>query len=413
MLETARQVLTNLEFWKYVSIPFVAAVVGWATNWVAIQLTFYPLEFVGKKPWLGWQGIIPSKAEKMAAIFAESTMFELGTLPELFDQMEPDRVAHHVDSYVKPRIDEWMGQALFLSGYGPAWNLTPELVKGQIRDRVRRRLPGVLERLLAEISERIEDLLDFKHMLVDMLSHNKRLLNRLFLESGSAEFRFIVRSGFHFGFLFGLVQLAVWIVYPAWWVLPVFGLAVGWVTNWIALNLVFRPLHPTRIGPWTLQGLFLRRQKEVAAVWCRMVTREVITIRQLFEAMLHGPRSERTRHLIRAHMEPLADEALGLLQPAAGLVVGTRGLGRIRHAVGDKAVEVALEPFGHWPFIEERAEVTERMLRERMEALPAEKFQALLRPCFQEDEAKLIATGAVLGFLAGLAQLIFVFGGGG
>ena len=84
--------LMSLDFWKHVSIPFVAGLVGWATNWVAIKLTFQPIEFVGLRPFLGWQGIIPSKAGKMAAIFAESTMFRLGTLGEIFRQMDPDKM---------------------------------------------------------------------------------------------------------------------------------------------------------------------------------------------------------------------------------------------------------------------------------------------------------------------------------
>jgi hypothetical protein len=46
-----------------------------------------------------------------------------------------------------------------------------------------------------------------------------------------------------------------------------------------------------------------------------------------------------------------------------------------------------------------------------MESLPPDQFQDLLRPCFQEDEMKLILVGAALGFLAGLAQLFLVFGG--
>jgi hypothetical protein len=54
--------------------------------------------------------------------------------------------------------------------------------------------------------------------------------------------------------------------------------------------------------------------------------------------------------------------------------------------------------------------VVERLLRERMEAMPPAQFQDLLRPCFQEDEWKLILLGAVLGFGAGLAQLVLVFG---
>ena len=41
---------SNPEFWKYVSIPVVAGVVGWFTNLVAIKLLFYPVEPFGKPP---------------------------------------------------------------------------------------------------------------------------------------------------------------------------------------------------------------------------------------------------------------------------------------------------------------------------------------------------------------------------
>jgi len=41
--------------------------------------------------------------------------------------------------------------------------------------------------------------------------------------------------------------------------------------------------------------------------------------------------------------------------------------------------------------------------------MPPEEFQELLRPCFKEDEWILIALGAVLGMVAGIAQIWFVF----
>ena len=408
--------LRSADFWKHVSIPFVAAVVGWATNWVAVKLTFLPLEYRGIRPFLGWQGIIPSKAGKMAAIFAESTMFRLGTLGEIFRHMDPAAMAAHISRVVDRRLESYTDEIMFWRGKSALWRTVPARVRDRVYTRVRAEMPERVEALMEEIGEDVEELVDFKHMLVTELEGDKALLNRLFLESGEAEFKFIIRSGFYFGFLFGLIQLAVWIFYKEWWVLPVFGLIVGFVTNWIAINLIFRPLNPTKIGPWTVQGLFLQRQREVAAVWCRLVTREIVTIRLIIRAMLTGPRSESTREVIRRHIRPLVDEAvdaLGAFRPAAQMAVGEEGLDEIRESVGEKAVEVSAEPFDHWPFNEERAEILEELLRERMEALPSVEFQSLLRPCFQEDEWKLILTGAVLGFLAGLAQLIFVFGGFG
>jgi uncharacterized membrane protein YheB (UPF0754 family) len=404
------QTIYNPEFWKYLSIPFVAGVIGWVTNWVAIKLTFKPLEFVGLRPYLGWQGIIPSKAGKMATIFVDKTMFRLGTLEELFLSMEPEKIADHITKIMDRRLEAYTDEILFYE-HPSVWRLLPQTIKDGVYERVREEMPQLVHNLIGEAAEKIDELIDFKHMLVSRLERDKDLLNRLFLEAGSEEFKFIIRSGLYFGFLFGLIQLTVWIFVDAWWVLPGFGVFVGYTTNWLAINMVFRPLNPTRVGPWTVQGLFLRRQKEVAGVWCRLVTTEIITLQHIMYAMLYGPQADRAKEMIKRHIQPVADRVMESYAPAAQVVVGEETLGEIRESVGEKAVAVSTDAFDHWPFNRDRAARAEELLRERMETLPSREFQDLLRPCFQEDEMKLILTGAVLGFLAGLAQLVFVFGG--
>ncbi len=407
MLET----LLDPQLWKYASIPLVAGVVGWGTNWVAIKLTFWPLDFIGLRPLLGWQGIIPSKAAKMAATFHDSTMSRLGELPEVYQNLEPEKIAAQVKQALLPRLDGYTDE--ILQRHHPLlWGKLPELAKRAVYAEVRRVMPPLIDRLVDEVGEQIDELIDFKRMLVERLDKDKALLNRLFLECGEREFAFIIRSGFYFGLLFGLVQLAVWVLYPEWWILPFFGLLVGWATNWIAINVIFRPLHPVRLGPFSLQGLFLKRQPQVAKVWCRIVTREILTLRSLVDAMLNGPHAARTAVLIRQGIEPVVDRALPELQTVAHLMLGSQALQELRLAVGDKAVAVSELPFDDWNFNHQRAAVIEEILRARMVELPTEEFQDLLRPCFQEEELKLILVGAVLGCAAGFAQLFLVFGGG-
>jgi uncharacterized membrane protein YheB (UPF0754 family) len=404
------QTIYSVDFWKHFSIPFVAGFIGWITNWVAIRLTFRPLEFVGIRPFLGWQGIIPSKAGKMARIFVDRTMFRLGTLKEVFQHMDPEKIAEHVAAIMDRRLEAYTDEIMFYEN-PRLWQMLPQPVKNGIYGRVREEMPRLVHNMMREAGENIENLIDFKEMLVQRLEGDRQLLNRLFLEAGKVEFRFIIRSGLYFGFLFGLIQLTVWVFYKSWWVLPAFGLFVGYATNWFALNIIFRPLNPHRVGPWTVQGLFLKRQKEVAAVWCKLVTTEILTVQHMIYAMLYGPKSDNTKALIKKHVQPIVDEAIEGYRSMAGIAVGEETLNAIRESVAEKAIAVSTDPFDHWPFNRERAVVIERLLRERMESMPPDQFQDLLRPCFQEDEFKLILMGGVLGFLAGWAQLVYVFGG--
>lgn len=402
------EISSDIQLWQYLSIPIIAALIGWSSNWLAIKMTFYPVEFVGKPPLLGWQGIIPSKARKMATISVDSMISRLGTVDEILQRINPRLVAEYVIQTIDPKLEEYV-DAVMLQEHPTVWENLPAGARRLVVHRVRESMPGRINSLVAEISLNANELLDLKTMVTGHLVEDKHLLNRIFQECGDREFRFIIKSGLYFGFLFGLVQMVVWYFFRIWWLLPLFGLAVGWATNWLALNLIFRPLRPVRLGPVVLQGLFLRRQPEVAASFCNIVTHEILTVGNLAKAIVEGHNGERARNMIKKHIKPVVDETVGIIRPFTQLALGPKGFATIKSRVGEIAVDVSAEAFNNPVFEQDRASAIEEIMRERMEALPAPEFQNLLRPCFQEDETKLIIVGAVLGYIAGLIQVIFVF----
>ncbi len=405
------ELLQNPEFWKYVSIPFVAGLIGWTTNWLAIKLTFLPLEFVGIPPLLGWQGIIPSKARKMAAISVDATISKIGTVREVFEQIDPKVLATHIIKTVEPRIEEYVDE-LMLKKHATFWENLPTPMRQMVYDRVRKSAPDLVDNLVDDLATNIEELLDIKGMVIDQLAEDKILLNRIFLECGDKEFRFIINSGAWLGLFFGLIQMAVWYFFKNWWILPVAGLIVGYATNWIALNVIFRPVNPIKIMGIEFQGLFLKRQKAVAHSFCSIITHEILTIGNIINATLNGSSADRAKNMIKKHIKPIVDDTAGLSKPLTQIAFGPKGFAHLKHHVGEKAIEISADAFTDPVFNNDRAEAVESLMRERMENLSSEEFQDLLRPCFQEDEVKLILIGAALGFGAGLAQLILVFGSG-
>lgn len=396
--------LGNPEFWKYASIPTLAAFIGWFTNWIAIKLSFYPLHFVGIPPYLGWQGIIPRKAAKMAKISVEASLAKIGTPREVYQQMDPATLSRHINHILSLWIKPYTKDILF-EQYPQLWKLLPAKIKERIYDEVAAKLPAVVDDLVYDLGENIDEILDLEHLAVEELTNNRKLLVRIFQECGEREFRFIINSGIYFGALFGFIQMLVWMQAQLGWILPSFGVLVGLATNWIALQIIFRPVEPIRLGPLVLQGLFLKRQREVARVWCKIVTEEILTLEKISDNMLNGPHSERTRELISGHVEGVIDKALSNNRAAIELIVGPNKLGRVRSSISSKAIAVFGMPFNDAAFAEDRRQVVENMLFEKMVAMSPEEFQDLLRPAFQEDEAKLIAVGGALGAMAGFIQL--------
>ena len=191
--------------------------------------------------------------------------------------------------------------------------------------------------------------------------------------------------------------------------LPLFGLLVGWATNWIALNVIFRPLREHKVGPLKIQGLFLKRQPEVAESFCHIVTHEILTVGNIINAIMEGPKGDRARNMVKKHIKPLVDETAGMGKALADGVRPDR-LATLKNQVGEKAIEISQTSFNNPVFEKDRAQAVESIMVERMIALSSEEFQDLLRPCFQEDEIKLILVGAFLGFAAGVCQLVVVFG---
>jgi uncharacterized membrane protein YheB (UPF0754 family) len=404
-----------LEALKYIVIPFTSGFVGWFTNVVALKMTFYPIEFIGiKKLRLGWQGIIPSKATRMAEKAVDLMTTKLVKIEEQFARIEPLRVADEMAPALsrlsQEIIEETMEEEVPL-----LWETTPPLIKKRIFQKANEDLPEVVEKLMGDVKTNINELFDLKKMVIEELENDKPLLNFIFQKVGEEEFRFIERSGFYFGFLFGIIQAVVFaLVYTPGsmegaWVLPLFGLFIGWATNWLALKMIFEPQKPKKYGPWVLQGMFIKRQKEVAAEYSKIIAEKILTSKNIFENMIQGPASDRLISLIQKHVKKAVDDIAGLSKPIIQLAQGTRKYIHIKKHIANRFVEELPGSIRHMFSYAEEALAIEETLREKMAALSPVEFEAFLRPVFQEDETKLIAVGAVLGGLAGAAQLFILF----
>ncbi|MEJ3656744.1 DUF445 domain-containing protein [Actinomycetes bacterium KLBMP 9759] len=404
------EILRNVgEYWYvYASMPLLAALIGYVTKILAIEMMFKPLEFVGKPPFLGWQGIVPRRAARMASIACDTMTAKLISPGEIFGRLDADRVAKEIE---KPLLDniEDITRHVATQFQPGLWESMPEAVRSMVIARVQRQAPKIVQNIMAAVKDDIDSVFDLKDMIVTNLVRDKALLNRIFREAGAEEFAFIRRSGIYFGAAIGVVQAVAWAVFRSPLIMPLFGLVTGWFTDWLALKMIFNPKQPKRyLGLFEWQGLFLKRRREVAAAYGALIAKEIITPHNVIQAVLRGPTSDKLYAMVQKEVQSVLDAQTGIVRPIVVFAVGSTRYQEMKRAVSTQVMEALPETMLYVEDYAEDAMDIRNTLVTKMQELSTEEFEELLRPAFEQDEWILIAVGATLGFLVGELQLLLV-----
>ena len=398
MGDTAGSMWTD--FVTYLSMPVVAAVIGYLTKRAAIEMMFRPVEFVGIPPLLGWQGVIPRNSERMIAVAADLLTSKLVDPREIFARLDPERLAAELELPLLLAADEITRDVL--SGL---WRGLPPIGQEMVVKRVQASIPDVVARVMAEVAGNIDEVLDIKEVAVNALHRDKRVLLKLIRDISRPEMAFIARCGVYFGLFLGLVQTVVWALTKAPLVMPVFGAAIGWFTDWLAIKLVFFPRERRKIlGVLPLQGVFQRRRDEVAKQYATVVAREVMTVPNLVNAVLNGPRAVRLREIVRETVEEAIEEQAA----AARSLIGATRFATLKKTAAERAIRyLPTTMLTAESYATEALDIRDTIAK-KMRRLTRVEYEGLLRPAFRQDEWKLIAVGAAIGAVIGELQVILL-----
>jgi hypothetical protein len=358
---------------------------------------------------IGWQGIVPARAAKMGSIAVDRALAKMATASDFYQQLEPDKIAEHIVAVFTPEIPNLVDE-IMRREHPRLWADLPGPLRNGVIARVQAQLPNVVNNVTAEIGNHVDQLVDPKVMVIDNFEKNPAIVVRIFKDFGARELRLMVVFGFVFGFLLGIPVAFIDQLFHQWWLLPIMGIAVGWVTNALGMWLIFEPAEPKRFGPFKLQALFARRQYEASDVYGKHIAMDVITLERIGEHLVNGPAGDRSRQMIMEALAPAVTAAI----PAAGAVriaLGRKQFDQIQSSMAAQAVELTLTPLQDIEFSERQSTKIRALIAERCRALPPTVFVEMMRAAIKEDEWLLYAHGAIMGFVGGLIHLS-IFGVG-
>lgn len=186
--------------------------------------------------------------------------------------------------------------------------------------------------------------------------------------------------------------------------LPLIAALIGWLTNRVAIHMLFHPRQPVKFLGLSAQGLIPHRQPELAQTAGEVIEREILSGHLLRE------------HLEKLPLEPVLDDMVSSMV-RDGLGTRLRGLPFIGNFINDSTIErlrgLALEEARlRLPTLRKRmAEAAEQnldihtMVEERIAAFDLETLERVVHRVASREFRAIEILGGVLGFIVGLVQL--------
>jgi len=191
------------------------------------------------------------------------------------------------------------------------------------------------------------------------------------------------------------------------WLLPATGAFIGWLTNKLALTLLFRPREPVVIGPWHLQGIIPARRARLAAAIARAVQRDLLSEAQVAQLIaeidLRGEVERAVERAIDQRIDARRIEGVPLVGRVSRRFyqeLKRRVMAAVANRARDYQQQVAHR-------IATRVDI-EALVRTRVEEMETTQVEALLLDLLRHEFRYLEWMGAVLGGAIGALQLFFL-----
>ena len=188
---------------------------------------------------------------------------------------------------------------------------------------------------------------------------------------------------------------------------PLIGAAIGWLTNRLAIQMLFRPREPWKFPGIRLQGLIPKRQEELA---CRVGE---IVEKELFNQ--HLIRNEIRNMDLKPYLDQLATnivwDRLGpkLRQvPLLGTFVNDKLLYNLTK-MAMESLQLETEPLLEKVSSEvEKRIAVRRIVEEKVRGFDLEQLETIVRQLAHKEFRRIEILGAVIGLMVGIVQSVLL-----
>ncbi len=195
---------------------------------------------------------------------------------------------------------------------------------------------------------------------------------------------------------------------PVLLLLPVISALIAWFTNWIAIKMLFHPRRPVNILGMKIQGIFPKRQQQIAASLGALVARELLHFDEIAVRLKDPQQLSVVRPHIEQHLDHFLQEKLKEKLPVISMFVGQGTLEKIKEGLMEEIDLLLPEIIEKYTSnLGDQIDV-EKIVVEKVRNFSSDKLEEILVQIMSKEFRFIELIGGVIGFMIGLLQLLLM-----
>ncbi len=187
--------------------------------------------------------------------------------------------------------------------------------------------------------------------------------------------------------------------------IAVIGGLIGWITNYFAIKLMFRPIEPVNFLGFKLQGLIPKRKKEIAFTIGNVIEEELVSLEDVVAEMTTEQNMKPIKDTMKIKIRMVIENKMPSIVPVTLKEMVYSYIDRVIDEEGDRMV---IEFLDEVTSNEQNKIKMAKLVESKINSFEMEKLEEIVIQIAKNELKHIEYMGIFLGFFIGLIQGIVV-----
>jgi uncharacterized membrane protein YheB (UPF0754 family) len=189
-------------------------------------------------------------------------------------------------------------------------------------------------------------------------------------------------------------------------IIPVISAFIGWVTNWIAIKMLFHPREPKKILGITFHGIFPKRQQQFAEKLGKLVSAEFLSFSDIEQKISDPQNLQKIMPMIENHVDDFLRNRLSDEMPVISMFIGDKTINKLKTAFMKEIETLFPQVMKQFAGNLKTELDLEHIVINKVAGFSSDKLEEVLYQIMSKEFRFVEIIGAVIGFIIGVVQVV-------